>query len=237
MHITETFTLTDYFEYRGDISRDKKLHEHHVAFNSSFHPWKFSQEQKALFLPHPESSASKGFSGSQSMWPPRKDIKTSLSHVQTTFTALWKCKGDFTEGLCSHAGPGSALVQAELVLPSPAKPSRKAAAGRCLALLGVVRAFNLLRTAIWLFTCVGGMASSTGALTALSLCFCRRSRCWGGAGSHRSHTPPPSGCPARPTLHTSAGGWVRGAGSAFGPCCQNHTSWASAYQMPGSHSI
>lgn len=40
--------MTDYNEYKVDISRDKKLHEQHIAFNSSFCPGKFSQEQKAL---------------------------------------------------------------------------------------------------------------------------------------------------------------------------------------------
>lgn len=141
---TETFTLTDYNEYKVDISRDKKLHEHHAAFNSSLCPWKLSQDQKALVWLIQRAAQVDVSLEIRRISLPRKNIKH-----------LWEMYNHSCSSVEMQRGLYIRLVQQCRARFSPgtgragsAKPSGGAAERSHLAVLRVVRAFNLFRTSL-----------------------------------------------------------------------------------------
>lgn len=154
------------------------------------------------------------------------------------FAALWKMQRGlyirFVQPRRAGFIPGASRA-------GSAKPGREAGAGSHLALLRVVTAFNLLRTAICLFTYVqtrtslGDMAPSTGGWF-LPVLLQKQPVLGRSVGAMLDtpfpQTPSPSHSSAPAPLLIPA---PRAAGSAS--LLGNHVPWARAYQISASHNI
>lgn len=142
---TETFTLTDYNEYKVDISRDKKLHEQRIAFNSSFCPWKFSQEQKALVWLLQRAAQVEVSLEVRSISLPWKIVKHLWVMYDYFCTSVEVQRGHYIK-LVQQCG---ARFSPGMGRAGSAKPSGEAPGRSHLTLLRVIRAFNSFRTPIF----------------------------------------------------------------------------------------